>query len=185
MICNCLFILLLPRGQIEYNPSVVTSREILRRIKSSGFNAEEVTGNKLSGLIDHNVTRKWAITFILSLLFTLPVMFTIWTPIYWFQLIIVPGLTLRTLLLFCLSTVVQILGGSQFYLPALRALRHKSASMDLLIVLATSIAYSYSLGVTIWSIVEGEAKLKTFFETPPMLITFISLGRWLEHLARG
>ena len=175
----------LARGRIEYNPGVVTPREILRRIQSAGFKAEEVGGNGLKGLVDHSVTKKWAIIFFISLTFTLPVMFITWVPLELFKIMILSGLSLRTLLLFSLSTVTQIFGGSQFYIPALRALRHKSASMDLLIALATSIAYIYSLAVSIWSVVEGEDKLKTFFETPPMLITFISFGRWLEHLARG
>uniref|UniRef100_A0A4W5KAY7 P-type Cu(+) transporter n=1 Tax=Hucho hucho TaxID=62062 RepID=A0A4W5KAY7_9TELE len=78
------------------------------------------------------------------------------------------------------------IGGRYFYTQAYKALKHKTANMDVLIVLATSIAFTYSVVILMVAMIE-RAKVNpiTFFDTPPMLFVFISLGRWLEQIAKS
>uniref|UniRef100_H3C3M2 Copper-transporting ATPase 2 n=1 Tax=Tetraodon nigroviridis TaxID=99883 RepID=H3C3M2_TETNG len=186
------------RAQVRYHPEAVGARDLLAIIQDLGFQAElEKTGLKQN--LDHSKEiLQWRNSFLLSLVFGLPVMgLMVYMMVMDSQMQnhggampedqnLVPGLSLLNLAFFLLCTPVQIFGGRYFYIQAYRALQHRTANMDVLIVLATSIAYVYSCVVLVVAMAEqAQQSPTTFFDTPPMLFVFIALGRWLEHIAKS
>lgn len=69
--------------------------------------------------------------------------------------------------------------GRQFYVSAVRQLRHRAANMDTLVALSTAIAFVFSAYNTFW----GDASL-TYFDSCGMIITFVLTGRLLEEKAK-
>ena len=87
---------------------------------------------------------RWRCTFLLSLIIGIPTIIIALIPISLWSTITL-GLTWKDFILALLATIVQIFGGYQFYISAFKSVRHCSANMDVLIALATTIAYVYSV----------------------------------------
>ena len=76
-----------------------------------------------------------------------------------------------------------MVGGYPFYKAALIGLKHCAMGMDLLVALATSIAYVYSvIAIILDSVID--LNYENFFDSIPLLLMFISFGRLLEHIAK-
>uniref|UniRef100_A0A674E1C6 Copper-transporting ATPase 2 n=1 Tax=Salmo trutta TaxID=8032 RepID=A0A674E1C6_SALTR len=187
------------KAQIKFDPEVLGARDIIRMIEGLGFGASLMKAEGFGNNLDHGEEiQQWKNSFLFSLVFGVPVMGLM---IYMMVMDsqhgehggsmpeeqnLLPGLSLLNLAFFLLCTPVQIFGGRYFYIQAYRSLRHRTANMDVLIVLATSIAYIYSVVVLIVAMAErANQSPVTFFDTPPMLFVFIALGRWLEHIAKS
>ncbi|XP_067315212.1 copper-transporting ATPase 2 [Pseudorasbora parva] len=187
------------KAHVKFDSDLLGSRDIVRIIEGLGFGVSLIKNEGLNNTLDHQEEiRQWKHSFLFSLVFGIPVMGLM---IYMMVMDshhkehggsmpvdqnILPGLSIINLAFFLLCTPVQFLGGRYFYIQAYRSLRHGVANMDVLIVLATTIAYVYSFVVLIVAMIEGAKQSPlTFFDTPPMLFVFIALGRWLEHVAKS
>ncbi|OWK57189.1 Copper-transporting ATPase 1 [Lonchura striata] len=201
------------KAHIKYDPEAIGPRDVIQVIKDLGFTTSLVKKDRSASHLDHKQEiRQWKRSFVVSLVFCIPVMgLMIYMMVMDSQLSqahahhnmsseemealhssmvleyqLLPGLSVMNFLSFLLCVPVQVFGGWHFYIQASRALRHNTANMDVLVVLATSIAFLYSFIILLVAMAErARVNPVTFFDTPPMLFVFISLGRWLEHVAKS
>lgn len=86
-----------------------------------------------------------------------------------------------------LATPVQFWAGLSFYRATIPALKHRTANMDTLVTIGTTVAYIYSAVVTIFpQIITGTGIVpQTYFDVATIIIALILLGRYLEAKAKG
>ncbi|MGG4507168.1 heavy metal translocating P-type ATPase [Heyndrickxia sporothermodurans] len=171
---------------VEYNPEHVSIPEMKEAIKKLGYSLEQKKENA-EEQVDHRQKEieKQQGKFIFSLILSFPLLWAMVSHFKFTSFIWLPDMFMNPWVQFALATPVQFIVGKQFYVGAFKALRNKSANMDVLVALGTSAAYFYSLYLSIRSIGSGAHMVELYYETSAVLITLILLGKLFEAKAKG
>jgi len=171
------------RVRVRYIPTLVSQVDIRKALHGAGFDALQSAGaegeDAESKARESEISRQRHLL-ITGLIFTIPLfLFSMGRD---FNLIphSIGHAPWANWLMLLLATPVQFYVGWQYYVSAAKAIRNRSANMDVLIALGSSTAYFYSL-----PIVFGWLQGHVYFETAAVIITLIRVGKYLEAKARG
>lgn len=178
--------LALERATVEFNPALVSPADVIKRVEAIGYGAIEKKEEGEEKDFRAIETEKQKRKFILSAILSFPLLWTMAGHFSFTSFLWVPDILLNPWVQLILATPVQFIIGWQFYVGAYKALKNKSANMDVLVALGTSAAYFYSLYLTIQSIgMDPGHEIHLYYETSAVLITLILLGKYFEKRAKG
>ncbi|MFX0039321.1 MAG: heavy metal translocating P-type ATPase, partial [Candidatus Heimdallarchaeota archaeon] len=156
---------------IEFNELLIDENGLYSKVKQLGYKIEKSAGVMDMEIVKHKKEMRYRLRImIISLVFSLII-----TPISWF---LIESFE-RNLILFFLAAANYVISGSFFLIGAYRSLKNKSTNMDVLVALGTTTAFIYSIFTTFS--ISG----KTFYEAMSMIITFLLVGKYLEHKTKG
>ncbi len=183
------------KARVVFDGRLTNEAELIKRIQKAGYRAEA------AAQADPEKERRrrtaemtgWRDRFIAGLILSLPMLYFMFLDFFAF----LPG---RAFLLpwagfisFALALPVQFVIGAGFYKGMWSSLRMKTFNMDSLIAIGTSTAFVYSaVNYVMYALANnslsglGGVKIPDlYFETASFLITFVTLGKWLESKAKG
>lgn len=166
------------KARITWNPNILKLSAIIDMIRAIGYNAfpydaslQEVRANKERK--DYYLRMAVA---------TFATMNMMWVAIAqyagYFTGITQEIKTILNIAEWALATPVLFYSGWVFYRGAYYGLKNRAINMDLLVVTGSSLAYLYSIYITVLE--KGEA----YFDSVSMIITFVLFGKFLEVLSR-
>jgi len=183
------------KAHISFDPSLINEKQISERIEKTGYHAILIVGNDTES--EHKRRREemnaYRNNFFVGFLLSAPLLYFMFFDFFSFLPLRATLLPWAGIISFVLATPVQFSVGSGFYKGAWSSIQMRMFTMDSLIAIGTSAAYFYSVVVFLQyaffhgSIIGigGEKIPDLYFETAALLITFVSLGKWIESRAKG
>ena len=172
------------RAAVEYIPGVASLQEMTAAIEAAGYGVispEDISEEEDAEQIARQAEiRNQTLKFIVGVIFALPLFvlsmsrdFALigpWSHAVWVNWFF-----------WALATPVQFYTGWDYYVNGFKSLKNKSANMDVLVAMGSSVAYFYSLALLIFPILGQHV----YFETSAVIITLIKLGKMLESRTKG
>lgn len=178
---------------VTFDASALSEEDIVDKIRDLGFNVLEAD-TEATARAEELLRQK--LQFSVGLIFTLPLFLLSmgtdmnligeWASALWVNW-----------LMFTLALPVQFYAGWDYYVGSVKALRNRSANMDVLVAMGSSVAFLYSVAVmvtlaiarldfSIWPWAPTvNLGTHVYFETAAVIITLIKLGKLLEARAKG
>ena len=172
------------RASVEYMPSVTGIDEMIQAIEKAGYGAirpdDALEGEDAELQARRAEIKDQTAKFLVGLAFTIPLFilsmgrdfgfFGPWAHEPWVNW-----------LFLLLATPVQFYTGWDYYSGGFKSLRNRSANMDVLVAMGSSVAYIYSLALLLFPALGHHV----YFETSAVIITLIKLGKMLEARTKG
>lgn len=177
---------------ISYEPSKVRVSDIKKAIEKAGYKAieEETSIDQDKERKEKEIKNLWN-RFTISAIFTVPLLIIAMGSMIAEKLgmmlpsSIDPMMHPRIFAVIQLALVLPVvITGRKYFIVGFKALFKRSPNMDSLIAIGTSAAFLYSL-FSVFRILADNKGYELYFESAGVILTLITLGKYLESVAKG
>jgi Cu+-exporting ATPase len=160
---------------VTYLPETVAPGDIRRRLKEWGYPTEDLsTQRDAVQEARQREIHRWLIRFLVGAVFSLPLAIWLLSSIAGHPVLANPWLQ------WGLATVVQAYVGGFYYVDSYHNLKNRNANMSVLVALGTTAAYVLSAGLVLTG-----SRQETYFDDSAIVLTLITLGKYIEARAKG
>ena len=174
------------KATVEYNPAIVDDNHLFSAVANVGYQAminEELKSEDETKREDDKELGRLRVKVVISLFLGFLIVWGSFPGLMNTAPIILQNFLIQLLL----ATPVQFWAGWSFYRAAFSALKHRTANMDALVIIGTTVAYGYSAIVTIFPRVVESIGITPlpYFDVATIIIGLILLGRYFEAKAKA
>jgi Cu+-exporting ATPase len=180
---------------LDYDPAEISLQQVVAAVDEAGYQAvlpvERSIEDELEKKKAHRAKRlqNLKLRFIISAILTVPLLFISMGPMLGLRLpdfLNPESNPLNNALAQLLLTTPVVIMGWSYYVNGFRNLVKLHPNMDSLIAIGTGSAYLYSL-YALWNITGGHSHFahSLYFESAAVVLTLITLGKFMEARATG